>query len=299
MNAPPLTEGERWARAELERLRAARFSPRAVVAFLAASSQRSSEIRRERPALARQYRRWLLIGVGAWCAPALAGLEPFRRRFGAGLGWWSAVALMLDWHLGMLETEDGRPRPLGPADALTLGRAWLVPVVADDLRPLALLLAAGSDVLDGVAARATEPTRAGRDLEGLVDAAVLAAALSAGHRAHRLARSAIALEAGRLAAGIAYALAAYFARAEAPDAVVTRAARVTTPLRMAGLLAAGAGRRRLGNALLMAGSAASLAALGRVIAPEARPRRLDRPARSARSSAPAPSPAFAHSPARR
>ena len=40
------------------------------------------------------------------------------------------MALMVDWHLGMVETEAGQPRPLGPADAATLTRAWLVPLAA-------------------------------------------------------------------------------------------------------------------------------------------------------------------------
>jgi hypothetical protein len=73
------------------------------------------------------------------------------------------------WHMGMFETEDGLPRPLGHADALTLSRAWLVPAIADDLDPRLLAIAIATDALDGIAARATEPTRAGRDLEGLVD----------------------------------------------------------------------------------------------------------------------------------
>jgi len=34
---------------------------------------------------------------------------------------------MLDWHLGMAEGGDGRPRErLSPADAITLARFWLV-----------------------------------------------------------------------------------------------------------------------------------------------------------------------------
>jgi len=259
----PLTEGELWARAELERLRATRFSPRAVSGFLAASSRRAGEVRRARPALARQYRVWLGAGAGAWCALALAWRQPFRRRFAAGLGWWGTVGIMLDWHLGMLESEDGRPRPLGPADALTLGRAWLVPVIADDLQPAALLLAAATDVLDGMAARATEPTRAGRDLEGLVDASVFMAALVTAGRTHRLARITVALETGRLAAGFGYAVLVYLAQADAPDPAVTRAARITTPLRVAGLIAAGAGRRRWADALVATGSLASLAVLAR------------------------------------
>jgi hypothetical protein len=37
---------------------------------------------------------------------------------------------MLDWHLGMAEGGDGRPRArLSPADAVTLARFWLVPAV--------------------------------------------------------------------------------------------------------------------------------------------------------------------------
>ncbi len=267
----PLADGELWARAELERLRTARFRPRAIAGFLVASSRRAGDVRRARPALARQYRRWLATGAGAWCWLAVTGRQPFRRRLIAGMGWWGAVGLMLDWHLGMLETEDGRPRLLGPADALTLARAWLVPVIADDLQPAALLVAAATDVLDGVAARATEPTRAGRDLEGLVDAAVLAAALTTARRTRRLARLTIALETWRLAAGFGYAGLAYFARADAPDPVVTRAARVTTPLRMAGLLVAAAGRRRTGDVLVTMGSMASLAVLARSVRGRGRP----------------------------
>lgn len=266
----PLTDGERWALDELQRLRAARFSPRAVVGFLVASSRRSRDVRRARPVLARQSRVWIATGAGAWCALAIGGLQPFRRRLAAGLGWWAAVAVMLDWHLGMLEDEQGRPRPLGPADALTLGRAWLVPVIADDLSPAAVLIAAATDVLDGIAARATQPTRAGRDLEGLVDASVFAAALASAWRTRRLSRSTVALETGRLAAGFGYALMVYFARADAPDAAVTRAARLTTPLRVSGLLAAGWGRRPWGDALVAGGSLLSFAAVARATA-RARP----------------------------
>ncbi len=203
----------------------------------------------------------MVTGAGAWCILAIGGLQPFRRRVAAGLGWWAAVAVMLDWHLGMLEDEQGRPQPLGPADALTLGRAWLVPVIADDLSPAAVLIAAATDVLDGIAARATQPTRAGRDLEGLVDASVFATALATAWRTRRLGRLAVALEAGRQAAGLGYAVLVYFARVEAPDRAVMRAARRTTPLRVAGLVAAGSGRRRWAGALVTTGSLVSLAAL--------------------------------------
>lgn len=260
MTRAPRTGGERWTREQLATLRAAP-SPRALARFLGAAQARANAVRRERPALAQQARRWSLAGAGAWAVPAALGVEPFRRRAAAGLAWWTLVALMLDWHLGMVESEDGVPRALGPADALTLGRAWLVPVIADDLAPLAVLAAGASDVLDGIAARATVPTRAGRDLEGTVDACLVAAALVAARRGGRIGRLPIALELARQGAGTAYALVAYFGRGEPPAQDVTRAGRMATPLRVAGLAAAGAGRRRAGGVLLGAGSLAGVAAL--------------------------------------
>ena len=54
----------------------------------------------------------------------------------------------------------------------------------------------------------------------------------------------------------------YFGRASAPDPAVTRAARLTTPVRVAGLIAAGMGRRRLAGALIGAGALWSVGALG-------------------------------------
>ena len=124
--AGDLTEGERWAREQLDLLRVARFRPRSLGAFLVASQRRAGEVRRARPELARQSRIWIGAGGVAWIGLAATGREPFHGHLASGLGWWAAVGVMLDWHLGMIETEDGEPRPLGPADALTLGRAWLV-----------------------------------------------------------------------------------------------------------------------------------------------------------------------------
>ncbi len=256
-----LTEGERWTRAALDDLRADRFSPAAQARFVLASSRRAADVRRGRPALARQSQRWMAIGAGAWLALAGAGVEPYRRRARGGLMWWAVTCLMLDWHLGMLETGDGRPRPLGPADALTLTRAWLVPVIADDLSPVAVLVAGATDVLDGALARAAEPTRAGRDLEGLVDSAAFVAAVVAGRRTGRLPGAAAALEGARVVAGIGYGLLMYVARSQEPDPRVTRAGRLTAPVRVAGLAAAGAGRRRLGGALVGGGSVAGIASL--------------------------------------
>jgi len=181
---------------------------------------------------------------------------PGSRR--GALTWWAAIALMLDWHLGMFETTEGEARPLGPADALTLTRAWLVPLAARRPTP-ALCAAAGlTDALDGIAARKTAPTRAGRDLEGLVDLAFAVAALRGLIDEDKLPKAAAAAETARVGAGLAYALAAYFRNAERPDDDLLHAARATTVLRVAGIAAAAGGRRRAGTLLVTAGCALSV-----------------------------------------
>ncbi len=278
-----LTEGERWARDELGALLRRRFSPPAVGAFLLASQRRASRERAARPETATRMRRWMLAGAAAYVAeaarPGTRRRPPLVERLaqraevrtlsaasgdlGPALAWWAATWVMLDWHIGMLETEDGRPRNLGPADAVTLARAWAVPLVARRPDPALVLAAWASDGLDGKLARATEPTRLGRDLEGLVDACFAAAALRGAHRTDTLPAWALTGELARLGGGFAYALWIYFGRADAPDPLVTKAARRTTPLRVAGLAAAGTGRRGLAGALLGAGS---LWSLGSVLA---------------------------------
>jgi len=263
-----LTDGERWAREELERLR---FTPASVGRFLLASRRRSAEIRRARPEPARRARIWMAVGGVLY---VVAG----RPR---GLAWWAATAAMLDWHLGMFETEDGRPRNLGAADALTLARAWLVPVALDAPTPLVCLAAAATDTLDGPAARRAGPTRAGRDLEGLVDACFAAAALRGARRRGWLGHWPVAGELVRIGAGFAFALAVWFGRAQPPPAALLHAARWSTALRVAGLVTAGRGHRRAADALLLAGSGLSLALL----------------ARAAAASSPAVSPSPAPSPA--
>ncbi|MBA3438200.1 MAG: hypothetical protein H0U14_09380, partial [Thermoleophilaceae bacterium] len=72
-------------------------------------------------------------------------------------------------------------------------------------------------------------------------------------------RTASAAELARLGAGLGYSVAVYFGRAEPPDRRLLRAARLTTPMRAGGLLAAGAGRPRLGTALVAAGCCLSVA----------------------------------------
>lgn len=261
-----LTEGELWARDQLQLLLRARFSPRAVARFLLESQRRAGEVRRRRPDLGRQSVRWSAAGAAAWTALALARVEPFRRRARSGLAWWGLTAVMLDWHLGMLETVDGRPRLLGAADALTLARVWIAPAALEEPSPLVCAAGFATDVVDGVAARRlAEPTRAGRDLEGLADVCFAGAVLVGLRRRGKIGRSASAAELTRLGAGFAYALAVYFGRTEPPDPALTRAARLTTPVRAGGLVAASTGRRRLGTALVGAGCAWSLALTARTL----------------------------------
>lgn len=263
--APELTEGERWSREQLAALLAARFSPASIVRFLLASQRRANAVRAARPELGRQAWTWVAVGGGSWLALAAVDAQPFRRRWRGGLAWWAATAVMLDWHLGMVETVDGRPRALGAADAVTLVRAWLVPVALEDPTLMVCALAAATDVLDGRLARRSQPTRIGRDLEGLVDACFAAAALRGALRCELVAPAVVAAELARLAAGFGYALYVYFGQVSAPDARVIRAGRVTTPVRAAGLVAAGLRHRRLADVLLGAGAGWSVVAVGRAL----------------------------------
>jgi phosphatidylglycerophosphate synthase len=267
------TAGERWAREQLTLLLDARFGPLAVGRFLAASQQRANEERRARPATARRMRRWVAAGAGAWAALALAGAQPFRRRAAAFAAWWALTWLMLDWHIGMIETEDGRPRNLGPADACTLARVWLVPAAADGPAAWMCALAFVTDGLDGRLARASEPTRIGRDLEGLADWAFAAAALRGAVRCGGLSRAAGATELARLCLGLGYALFVWFGSASAPDPRVLHAARVTTPVRAGGLVAAALGRRRAADALVAGGAGWSVVAIVRALGATGRRRR--------------------------
>jgi len=266
MTATPLTEGELWARARLQELFDGRFSPIAIGRFLLASQRRATDVRRSRPQLARREAQWAAAGATAWMALASAGAQPFRRSLRAGLGGWGVTIVMLDWHLGMLETEDGVPRNLGPADAATLIRAWLVPAVADTPSALLCVLGFATDVADGVLARATTPTRFGRDLEGLVDTCFAGAALRGAYRHGRLGRCPVVMEATRLTLGFAYALTVYFGAADAPDPAVMHAGRRTGPIRAAGVLCACAGRRRAGDVVLLIGSASGALTITRALA---------------------------------
>jgi len=255
-----VTAGERWTREEIARLRARRFSPLALLRFLRVTLGRAGETRRARPALTRQARRWGWVGAGAWGLVAVVPHGPGARAWRSGALWWASVVVMVDWHLGMVETEAGEPRLLGPADALTLARAWLVPLALDAPTPLVCLLAAGTDALDGPLARRSAPTRAGRDLEGVVDVAFALAALEGTRRRGWLGPRVVALERTRLSAGVLYTLLAYFGAIRRPADAVIRAGRVSAGLRVGALVLASR-RPALASGLLLAGSAAAVAAL--------------------------------------
>lgn len=222
--------------------------------FLLASHRRAGEQRTARPQTARRIRRWIAAGAAARGALALARREPFARGTVAFAAWWALVWLMLDWHVGMVESEDGQPRNLGAADACTLVRVWLVPAVADTPRPWMCALAFATDAVDGPLARASAPTRLGRDLEGLADAAFAVAALRGARRRGWLGRCAATAELARIAAGLGYASLVWLGSAQPPDAGVLHAARVTTPIRAGGLIAAGLGHRRRAGAVVLAGA---------------------------------------------
>jgi hypothetical protein len=266
-NRPALTTGERWAREQLELLRAAGFTPRATARFLAASQRRANEQRAARPATARRMRAWIGVGAAAWAALALARREPFAQRTRGFVVWWALTWLMLDWHIGMLETDEGAPRNLGRADACTLARVWLVPAAAGAPRPWICAVALASDGLDGMLARRDGPTRLGRDLEGLADAAFATAALRGAVRQGWLGRRAAGAELARVALGVGYAAAVWFGRAAAPEPRVLHAARAATPIRAAGLVAAGLGRRRLAGRLVSGGALCSALATAAAVRP--------------------------------
>jgi phosphatidylglycerophosphate synthase len=259
----PSTDGERWARQELALLRDARWSPRALLRFVAASQRRATLTRRSRPADARRAAGWMLVGAAAWViAPSYGRAGCGLRARANGLAWWAGCALMLDWHLGMLETPDGQPVALGAADALTLARAWLVPAVAQDAAPALVLIGALSDLADGAVARRTRTTRFGRDLEGLVDACFTTAALRRAVRARQISRFPVALELCRLATGTACVSWVYFAAGHPPQRAWSAGGRRAAPLRIASLIAASRGRQRLADQLLCAATA--LACMGPV-----------------------------------
>src|SRR4051794_16270977 len=119
-----LTDGERWSRELLDRLRAERFTAGAWGRFLGDAFARARLVRGRRPELVRQSRRWGAVGIVA--------AVPFGARPVASWALWWA---MVDWHLGMVESPGGgaeggggAQRGLAAADAVTLARLWAAPI---------------------------------------------------------------------------------------------------------------------------------------------------------------------------
>ncbi len=165
------TDGERWTLAVLAALRAGRFRPRAWHTFLAASFERARD---QRGIHLRAHRQVLALGaIGGitWGAVALTGHGALSV---AGTAWLIVLLLMVDWHLGMLESADGRALGrLGLANVVTIVRGASLPVLFV-LDPEALAGAlvglVALDVLDGVLARGRgESTRLGAWLDGSLD----------------------------------------------------------------------------------------------------------------------------------
>jgi len=254
----PLTAGERWTEEALSDLRRRGYRPGAWRLFLGDALARARDTRRARPALARQSRAWILTGAAAWLAACrLAdGRTSVTLPRRAGLVWWLAVWQMLDWHLGMAEDDDGRPNErLSPADAITLARFWLVPVLPaarHSNHALAIIIVTGglTDVLDGRVARLRGRTRLGRDLDTTADLAFVLTAAACTRAAGRLPTAARCALGARYALGVAASLAAYFGRGHRPT---IHPRPWGAPLRILGLALCAADRSRPGTPLLIAG----------------------------------------------
>jgi phosphatidylglycerophosphate synthase len=236
-----LTDGERWSRELLDRLRAERFGAQAWARFFDDAFLRARVTRARRPALVRQSRRWGAAG--------LAAAVPFGARTAASWALWWA---MVDWHLGMAETRDGCARPLGVADALTLGRIWAAPVVRRHPAPWLVAVAMASDVADGVLARRAGPTRLGRDLDSTADTLFLDAALRGAVEQRGLDARIVTLERARLLVGTAVTLHSYFGNSQPAAAQANRG--LAAALAAGGALLAAGGRPRLAEALIGAAS---------------------------------------------
>jgi len=180
----PMTEGERWTRGALLELRTARYTIPAWRRFLARALERAGDGRRWNRRAHGQALVLFGVGLATWAAVGLAGYPVLAA---VGGFWWLLVALMLDWHLGMLERADGRRlQGLGVANVVTLTRAGVVPALlalSPTALAVALLVAGASDVLDGWwARRRDEVTRLGFWLDGTIDTLVLGVGVAAAAR---------------------------------------------------------------------------------------------------------------------
>lgn len=262
-----MTEGEAWTAEQLAELRARRYTPRSWIRLLACSFARAHETRTERRREHRQTVAIGVVGVAAWIVVLAAG-RPWLAL--AGVLWWLAVTLMVDWHLGMLEDPSGRRLDgLGLANLLSIARAAVVPalVVASPALLLALLVPAGiADGIDGPVARARrEESRLGRALDGGVDGFVIGAAAIGAARADILPWWAAALALARHVIQWLVVAAASFIRAEAPARDGLVSGKIPGLILFAGLALAAV---RVPNApvLVLLGALGGLATFGLTVA---------------------------------
>jgi phosphatidylglycerophosphate synthase len=267
-----VTEGEAWARDLLEELRMHRYRPRAWTRFLGQSFERARATRAER---AREHRQTLVVGaVGLVVWAALARFQPWLAL--AASAWWLLAIAMVDWHLGMLEDEFGRPlRRLGLPNLLSLARAAVVPLLllaAPALLAAILIPAAVTDAIDGRLARGRgEETRLGVWLDGGADALMLSAAAVGAARHDLLPWWTAALVLGWFGLQALAVALAYLLRAQSPRRAASPWARVPGLVLFAGLALATL-------QLPVAGLLVSLGALGTLALMVARARRSESPA---------------------
>jgi phosphatidylglycerophosphate synthase len=232
-----LTEGERWSRELLDGLRAERFTAQAWRRFFHEGFRRSRVIRSRRPELVAQSRRWGAAG--------LAAALPFGARTAA---WWALWWAMIDWHLGMLETAEGRGRPLAAADSLTLARLWAAPIVRRHPEPWLVAAGMATDLLDGLLARRAGPTRLGRDFDSTADTLFLDAALRGAAERQGLDPRFLDLERARLVVGSVVTLGSYFGESEPAPTQQNRG--LAAVLAAAGALLAVSGHTRVAEPLI-------------------------------------------------
>ncbi|MDE3191849.1 MAG: CDP-alcohol phosphatidyltransferase family protein [Acidobacteriota bacterium] len=216
-----------WTEEALASLRAAHYTPRAWLTFLASSLRRARELRAVYPQAHRRLLALAGAGLAIWLAVGFTGELWFAA---IGAAWWLVACAMTDWHLGLLDGDR-----LGAANTLTLLRAGAIPAVAvlgGAPAGVALFTAAGlSDVADGLLARARgETTRLGFWMDGSVDGLMLATVALAA-----LPAWAAALVVGRYSAPWLVIGASYFLRAQRPSLERIVSGRIPGLVTFAGL----------------------------------------------------------------
>ncbi len=181
-----------------------------------------------------------------------------------GIGWLLAVVTMLDWHVGMLERPDGRPLGgLGVPNLLSLARLATIPLLLALPSAgigAAVVLAAMTDVVDGVLARSRDQvTRLGRWLDGAADATLLVSAVVILATRDVVSLWVAGLVIARHALQWAGVAASYFIRCAPPRLADIASARAAGAVIVAGIATAPYASAA-GTTLILLGATAGLAA---------------------------------------